>query len=1125
MEGASRAYHIPFGIQLRGRLDRDALVRALERIVSRHAALRTTFGTVDGVPMQWIAPTSATSFMLRDDDLRNLVDSEDRNALQLELDRLIVAEQDLPFDLKRGPVIRGRLIRQADDLHTLLVTVHHIVADGWSMGILLRELGTLYGAFARADDDPLPPLMHDYADYSLWQRQTLTTDTIARQAKYWKTTLAGAPVLLDLPTDRQRPPQRDHRGASVRLSLDASLTAGLNVLAARHRTTLFMTVLTGWAILLSKLSRQQDLVIGTPVANRLLADTETMIGCFVNTLALRIDLHGAPSVAQLLGDVRDRVLAAQQHQDIPFEQVVELCAPRRSLAITPLFQAMFAWDNTPRDTLTLPGLVTHALPSTAHTTAKFDLTLSLRESGGHVDGGLEYATALFDRATVEGFAGYLRVLLQAMVDDDGRTVDSLPLIEPAAPSPARLPEAPSAPLSTLPPLFERHAARAPDAIALAHDAQTLTYAALNRRANRLARTLVDDGVGPGQVVAVALPRGFDLIVALLAILKSGAAYLPLDPDYPDERLAFMIDDTQPAALIAHTAAAERLSVRGTRIALDEPRTQARVSGMRDTDLTDADRIRPARPSDPAYIIYTSGSTGRPKGVVVEHCNVVRLLAVTESEFGFDRTDVWTLFHSFAFDFSVWEIWGALAYGGKLVIVPPLTARSPRDFYALLCRERVTVLNQTPSAFYPLIAEAANSATEHRLRAIVFGGEALELRKLAGWIAHNDPAHTRLVNMYGITEITVHATCYTIGRADIESGGGSRIGRPLADLQIHLLDGALQPVPQGVLGELYIGGPGLARGYLNRPALTAARFVANPYGAPGSRLYKTGDVGRQLPDGSLVFAGRNDDQVKIRGFRIEIGEIEARLAGAPSVREAAVLARDTGAGDRQLVAYVVPDPGHVLDIAQLRAHLASTLADYMVPSAYVALDALPLTVNGKLDRKALPAPSRDASTSRGYEAPANDTEAALADLWSDVLERGPIGRHDHFFELGGHSLSAVRLLSRIRDAMQLEVPLAELFSHPTLAGFAAAVAHAQRATPTAIVPVDRDGPLALSFAEEWLWLAAQIEGASHAYHVPFGYTLHGSLDRAALAIALSRLVARHEALCGATIWMRDARQTR
>ncbi|MGN6085880.1 amino acid adenylation domain-containing protein, partial [Trinickia sp.] len=1108
MEGASLAYHIGFGVQLRGSLDPAALRRALDRIVVRHEALRTTFALVDGAPVQRIAPASTAHLVLAETDLRLHPEP------LAELERRVVAERDAPFDLEHGPAIRGRLIRQADDTHTLWITLHHIVFDGWSMGNFVGELSTLYNAFARGQDDPLPALALQYADYSIWQRRWMESGAAQRQAAYWKATLANVPSMLDLPTDRPRPARQSYAGALVHLSLDEALTIKLKALSGRHGTTLFMTLLSAWAVLLSRLSRKRDLVVGTPTANRGHAQIEPLIGCFVNMLALRIDLDGAPTVGQLLARVKACALAAQQHQDLPFEQVVELTAPARTLAYSPLCQTVFVWQNTPEQTLDMTGVSATPLRVGTHATGKFDLTLALHEDEGRISGGIEYATALFDAATVERFADYLRTLLQAMADDDARPIDRLPMV-PAAErnrllAAARM-DANPAPEATLPQLFEQRAQAMPHAPAVVFEGERLTYAELNRHANRLAHELIAAGVGPGHFVAIALPRSLALPIALLGVLKSGAAYVPLDPDYPPVRLAFMLEDAKPALVVTNESIASRLPPDGARLLLDAADVRARLNRMPATNPADRHRPRPLSPSHPAYVIYTSGSTGRPKGVVVEHRNVVRLLRVTERRFRFDHTDVWTLFHSFAFDFSVWEIWGALAYGGKLVIVPALCAREPQAFYALLCREGVTVLNQTPSAFAQLIPEQARSSETHRLRYIVFGGEALELRTLLPWIQRTDPARTRLINMYGITEITVHASFCAIERRDIEGGAGSRIGAPLDDLQIYLLDESLEPVPAGVPGELYVGGAGVARGYLGRPALTAERFIANPFGPPGARLYKTGDVGKRLSDGTLEFLGRNDEQVKIRGFRIELGEIEAKLAAQDGVRDAVVLAREDEPGGKRLVAYLVAREGCALDAATLRDSLATQLADYMLPSAYVMLDALPLTVNGKLDRKALPEPDSHAYVRRGNEAPQGPIERAVARIWSEVLRRDSIGRHDDFFELGGHSLLAVSLLSRIRDTLQREVPLAVLFGHPNLADFVAEAVRCAPIVAAAIAPAERTAPLALSFAQQRLWFVTQMASASNAYHIPFGFRLTGMLDRVALAAALDKIVERHEAL--------------
>ncbi|HYH80099.1 MAG TPA: amino acid adenylation domain-containing protein, partial [Longimicrobium sp.] len=1104
--GAGRAYHIPSRQRLRGELDRDALRRALDRILARHEALRTTFHEVDGTPEQRIAPAEACAFQLVEHDLSG---SADRQA---ELRRLMEAEAAAPFDLARGPLVRGRLVRMAEDDHVLLLTLHHIVSDGWSMGVLTGELDALYGAFRRGEADPLPPLPVQYADYAAWQRRWVSGEVLRAQADYWTRTLAGAPAVLALPADRPRPAEQDHAGAAVGVEFDAALTAGLKALGRRHGTTPFMTLLAAWAAVLGRLSGQDDVVVGTPVANRGRPEIEGLIGFFVGTLALRVDLAGAPTVAELLARVKARALETQHHQDIPFEQVVELVQPARSLSHTPLFQVMLAWQSTPEAEVALPGLEHARAGGPASVTAKFDLSLVLSERGGRIAGGVAYATALYDRATVERHVAYLRRAVEAMVADEGQRVDRLPILP--AEERARVVEEWNAAEAELPgesrlhALFEAQAARTPDAVALSFDGRALTYAALNADANRLAHHLRTLGVGPDARVAICVERGMEMVVGLLGVLKAGGAYVPLDPAYPEERLRYVLDDSAPVAVL--TQRSLHGTMRGLLAGSDVPVLDLDSSADWADRPTSNPEIEELAPGHLAYVIHTSGSTGQPKGVGVSHRNVARLFSTTDEWFRFGERDVWTLFHSFAFDFSVWEIWGALLYGGRLVVVAKDTARSPDEFYRLLCAEGVTILNQTPSAFRQLIAAQAASAEEHRLRHVIFGGEALELATLAPWFARNDDRRTRLVNMYGITETTVHVTYRPLVAADAERVGASPIGRRIPDLRTYVLDGAGEPVPIGVAGEMYVGGGGVARGYLNRPELTAQRFVPDPFSTlPGARLYRTGDLGRWLADGTIEYLGRNDQQVKVRGFRIELGEIEARLCGHPAVREAVVMAREDVPGDQRLVAYWVG--GEETDAEALRTHLSGILPDHMLPAAYVRLDALPLTTNGKVDRRALPSPDEMAFPRRGYEAPADETETALAEIWADVLRVERVGRRDHFFDLGGHSLLAVKVISRVRQVLGSEVALGDLFLRPVLADFARGIAQAGGAALPPIEPVDRGGRLALSFAQQRLWFLDRLGGAGAAYHVPLRRRMRGALDREALARALDAVVARHEAL--------------
>ncbi|WP_054063364.1 non-ribosomal peptide synthetase, partial [Pseudomonas asplenii] len=1052
--GASSAYHMPMSLLLRGDLDRSALKAALDRLVARHESLRTTFQRQGEQPVQIIAPADC-GFSLAEQDLRALSYEQ----ASLSASRIGNNEATEPFDLQRGPLIRGRLLRLADDEHILLITQHHIISDGWSVGVLVKEFTELYRAFSQGQPDPLPELSIQYADYAAWQRRTFTGEYLAEQAEFWRGHLGGAPALLSLPTDRPRPAVQSYRGGDVPVQIAPALYQRLERFCQANNVTLFMALLSAWSVLMARLGNERDVVIGVPTANRGRTETENLIGFFVNTLALRVDLGQNPSVGQLLAQVRQTLLAAQEHQDIPFEQVIEALQPPRSLSHNPLCQVALSLDNTPVGAeQSLPGL--NVIPvAQAHETAQFDLMLTLGSEGGNLSGVIEYASDLFDRGTVERFAQHFQTLLEALVADVEQPVLGLPLLTPAQrqASPALRPPKAVFPVEQLiHQRFEAQAQAHPQRTALVFGEQTLSYQALNRRANGIARALLAQGVRPDDRVAVLSLRGVDLLCAVLAVLKAGAAYVPLDPAYPAERLGYLLDDSAPVALLAQADCLDALPPHAVPVlTLDELN---RADAASDSSLDrnpQADELG-LTPRHLAYVIYTSGSTGLPKGVLVEHGNVARLFDATAELFDFDHNDTWTLFHSFAFDFSVWEIWGALSYGGKLVIVPSDVARSPDDFYALVCQQQVTVLNQTPSAFRQFIEARGRSAQEHALREVIFGGEALDFRSLRPWTATTPLSRTRLVNMYGITEITVHATYYPVSQAEIDAAAPSLIGPALPDLCLRILDDYQQPVPVGVNGEIYIGGAGVARHYLNRDALNAERFIADPYSdLPGARLYRTGDVARYRADGGVVYVGRNDSQIKIRGFRIELGEIEAQLQACTGVREAMVIVREDQPGDKRLVAYLIAEDGSSLDASALRSQLASVLAEHMLPSAFVTLAAWPLTTNGKLDRAALPAPDRDAAVSRDYEAPLGEIELTLAQAWQELLGIERVGRQDHFFELGGHSFLVISLIERLRQA-GLQLDVRTVFSAPTLQAMATVLAggdNAERQVPANLIPAD------------------------------------------------------------------------
>ncbi|HEU4556219.1 MAG TPA: amino acid adenylation domain-containing protein, partial [Longimicrobium sp.] len=981
--------------------------------------------------------------------------------------------------------------------------MHHIVSDGWSMGVLTEELSALYAAHAQGTEPRLSALPVQYADYSAWQRRWVEGEVLQAQADYWTRALAGAPELLELPTDRPRPAQMDHAGARLGMELDEELTAGLKALGRRHGTTLFMTLLAGWAAVLGRLAGQDDVVIGTPTAGRGRREIEGLIGFFVNNLALRVELSGAPTVAELLARVKERALGAQHHQDIPFEQVVELVDPVRSLSHTPVYQATFAWQSTPRGNLELPGLAlgrgVEALDE--RITVNHDLGLALNEAGGRIVGGVMYATSLFERETVERWLGYLRRVLAAMVAGERQPVARLPMLPPRERAQVleewNRTEADYPGESCIHELFERQVERAPGATAVRFGDERVSYGELNARANRLAHHLRALGVGPEVRVALCVERGSEMVAAVLAVLKAGGAYVPLDSAYPHDRLAYMLADSAPAVVLTQGAVAESLAgvldgLGGGVPVLELDAAAPAWASQRETN--------PARgglaPEHPAYVIYTSGSTGRPKGVLVPHRGVCNVAVAQQRAFGVGPDGRVLQFASLSFDAAASELFMALVSGAALCVAPREELLPGPGLLALLRRHAVTMVTLPPSALAALPVEDLPA-----LRTLTVAGEALPAELAARWGARH-----RLLNLYGPTEATIWST----GAECTDPARKPDIGGPIANVRAYVLDAGAEPLPVGVPGELYVGGAGVARGYLGRPGLTAERFVPDPFGRePGARLYRTGDVCRWLPKGRLEFLGRTDHQVKVRGFRIELGEVEARLREHPDVREAVVLAREDVPGERRLVAYWVG--GEEVEAEVLRSHLGERLPEHMVPAAFVRLDALPLTPNGKLDRKALSAPEDDSFARGAYEAPLGEMESALAEIWAEVLGLERVGRHDGFFELGGHSLLAVQVVSRVREALQVEVELGELFDQPVLADFARALETAARADLPPIERAGREGRLPLSFAQQRLWFLEQMGNLGSAYHISGSLRLRGDLDRAALVRSLDRIVARHEAL--------------
>ncbi|HHK4324958.1 TPA: pyoverdine non-ribosomal peptide synthetase PvdD, partial [Pseudomonas aeruginosa] len=1028
LEPESAAYHIPSALRLRGRLDVDALQRSFDSLVARHETLRTRFRLEGGRSYQQVQPAVSVSIEREQFGEEGLI----------ERIQAIVVQ---PFDLERGPLLRVNLLQLAEDDHVLVLVQHHIVSDGWSMQVMVEELVQLYAAYSRGLEVALPALPIQYADYALWQRSWMEAGEKERQLAYWTGLLGGEQPVLELPFDRPRPARQSHRGAQLGFELSRELVEAVRALAQREGASSFMLLLASFQALLYRYSGQADIRVGVPIANRNRVETERLIGFFVNTQVLKADLDGRMGFDELLAQARQRALEAQAHQDLPFEQLVEALQPERNASHNPLFQVLFNHQSeirsvTPEvqlEDLRLEGLAWDGQ------TAQFDLTLDIQEDENGIWASFDYATDLFDASTVERLAGHWRNLLRGIVANPRQRLGELPLLD--APerrqtlsewNPA---QRECAVQGTLQQRFEEQVRQRPQAVALILDEQRLSYGELNARANRLAHCLIARGVGADVPVGLALERSLDMLVGLLAILKAGGAYLPLDPAAPEERLAHILDDSGVRLLLTQGHLLERLPRQAGVEVLA-------IDGLVLDGYAESDPLPTLSADNLAYVIYTSGSTGKPKGTLLTHRNALRLFSATEAWFGFDERDVWTLFHSYAFDFSVWEIFGALLYGGRLVIVPQWVSRSPEDFYRLLCREGVTVLNQTPSAFKQLMAVAcsADMATQQpALRYVIFGGEALDLQSLRPWFQRFGDRQPQLVNMYGITETTVHVTYRPVSEADLEGGLVSPIGGTIPDLSWYILDRDLNPVPRGAVGELYIGRAGLARGYLRRPGLSATRFVPNPFpGGAGERLYRTGDLARFQADGNIEYIGRIDHQVKVRGFRIELGEIEAALAGLAGVRDAVVLAHD-GVGGTQLVGYVVADSAEDAERLResLRESLKRYLPDYMVPAHLMLLERMPLTVNGKLDRQALPQP--DASLSQqAYRAPGSELEQRIAAIWAEILGVERVGLDDNFFELGGHSLLLLMLKERIGDTCQATLSISQLMTHASVAEQAACI---------------------------------------------------------------------------------------
>ncbi|HSG38504.1 MAG TPA: amino acid adenylation domain-containing protein, partial [Thermoanaerobaculia bacterium] len=1090
----SGVYFEQFVFGMGADFDPAVFEKTWQTLVDHHPILRTCFVWADlKDPVQVVHRKAKLPFDRQ--DWRNLPAGEQEQRLQ----EYMAEDRRRGFDLTAAPLMRFAVLRLTDDSWKIVWSYHHLLLDGWSIGLLLREFPALYRATATGIPTQVAK-RRPFRDYVAWLRRQDMTEAEA----YWRRTLAGfttpTPLVVDRPASRaEADPGRESRS----LRIPEAETAEIKAWCQRQRLTMSTLAHGAWVLLLGRYSQERDVLFGSTVSGRppVLPGAEAMLGCFINTLPVRVRILPGERVLPFLQELQTSLVELRRYEHSPLVDVQGWSEVPRQ---TPLFQSI----------VVVEGFLDSTSESSGYQRTNYPLTLVVgpdRELLLRID----YEAAHFDAVTIDRLLGHLRTLVTALPQDPERRLEDLPVLtQPEREQLLAVWNRPDVRFDVPLPLhrlFEARAAGAPEAPAVTFEGESRTYGELNARANRLAHHLRRLGVGPESRVGLCVDRSFEQVEGILAILKAGGAYVPLDPRYPSSRLSLIVEDSGLDVLVTVEALRELVSgpVRSV-VRLDTDAAEIAAGSAENPESG-------AGPESLAYVIYTSGSTGRPKGSLLTHANVTRLMAATEDWFHFGPQDVWTLFHSFAFDFSVWEIWGALLYGGRLVVVPYWVSRSPEAFRELLVREKVTVLNQTPSAFRQLVqADLEATAGELELKWVVFGGEALELASLAPWFDKHGDRRPLLVNMYGITETTVHVTYREITRTDLTEAGRSPIGVPIPDLRVHLVDASFNLVPVGVPGEMLVAGAGLARGYLGRPDLTTERFVPDPFGGAGERLYRSGDLARRLPGGEVEYLGRIDHQVKIRGFRIELGEIEAVLASHPGVREAVVLALEDAAGDRRLVAWVAPRTPGDLSLTGLRDLLKDRLPDYMVPGALVEVPAIPLTAHGKVDRRALPDPDELVmTTEQEADSPRTPTEELVAGLWSEILGRERIGRTDNFFDLGGHSLLVTRVLSRVREVFQVELQIRDLFELPTIVELSSAIEEARRISAGIAMPplraVSREGDLPLSFGQERFWFIDRLQPGSAAYNIPAMLRVRGRLDLGALYRAFDEVIRRHESL--------------
>jgi amino acid adenylation domain-containing protein len=1096
-EPGSAVYNIAAAISLKGWLDVEALEKSINEVIDRHESLRTTFDAIDGEPVQIIAPEMAIGLQVTDLQRFPLQEREGRAR------QAVIAEASHTFDLKRGPLFRASLLKLAEEEHVVLLVMHHIISDGWSTSILVRELSTFYHAISNGDPARLPKLPVQYADYAVWQKDWLQGEALDQLVGYWKMELAGAPDLLVLPTDRARPPQQTHNGAADPLYLRRETSEGLKALGTRQGGTLFMTLLAAFNALLYRYCGQSDICIGTPVAGRTRMEIENLIGLFINTLVLRTDLTGGPTFRELVGRVREKVLSASVHQDLPFEKLVAELQLQRALSHSPLFQALFQFQNAQPEPVRVQGLSIE--PFEVDTgSAKFELTLSMFESDHGLGGFLEYNTDLFDRSTAKRMLDHFQILLDHIAEDPDQQISDLALLTESDRRQILYEwndtAAQHSHESVVHLLFDSQAGRTPAGIALVFNEESLTYGELNAQANRLARYLRSLGVGPETKVGVLLERSIDMVVGLLGILKAGGAYVPVDSSYPKDRISFILGDAQCSALLTQRSLADSLSNRNAVVVCLD--THSDFISQKSPDPVQVDIC----PDNLAYVIYTSGSTGKQKGVEITHRAVVNFLHSMTQAPGITQSDALLAVTSLSFDIAALELFLPLVTGAKVVLATSEDAADGSRLIEKLSRNKITIMQATPATWSMLLRAGWEDGSELK---ILCGGEALPQGLAAQLLRHCDCVW----NMYGPTETTIWSAIHRVDSA----ARSIPLGRPISDTKIFLLDARLNFLPVGVPGELYIGGTGLARGYFNRPQLTAERFIPDPFGSQsGGRLYQTGDLVRSGADGTIEFLGRMDHQVKLRGFRIELGEIEAALVKHQSIDGAVVSAREDAGGEKRLIAYVVGKAGANIAADSLRNFLSESLPTYMLPSTFVVLAEFPYTPNGKIDRRALPAPDFDKREGRpSGQASATQVEEVIANIWAEVLGLDRVGTDENFFDLGGHSLLATQVISRLREILGVEIAIRRLFETPTVSGLAETIEEAIRAARgfqlPPIVAVSRQERMQLSFAQQRLWFLEQFSPGTATFNIPAAVRLNGDLSIEALQRSLGEIVRRHEAL--------------